>query len=203
MAQDRAQRERGGQGALPRPVPTGRPSHAGDGRRGGDNGSPSSTARPSWAAGRVLPTSSSGAASAGSTRASTPTWTRPTSSSYNTARRCTTRRCWSSATSTPSSSTPTSSTGPNRPTTITLDDLLTPAGIGPLRAVFTDPQHFESPETPESVTQRHRGRLRPDRRPAAWGRLRAASHRPLLDPPAFLSLRRGCRNCCPAAFSPV
>ena len=42
----------------------------------------------------------------------------------------------------------------NRPTTITLDDLLTPAGMAALRAIFTDPQHFESPETPESVTQR-------------------------------------------------
>jgi type II restriction/modification system DNA methylase subunit YeeA len=42
----------------------------------------------------------------------------------------------------------------NRPTTLTLDDLLTPAGMAALRAVFTDPQHFESPETPESVTQR-------------------------------------------------
>ena len=42
----------------------------------------------------------------------------------------------------------------NRSTTITLDDLLTPAGMAALRAIFTDPQHFESPETPESVTQR-------------------------------------------------
>ena len=42
----------------------------------------------------------------------------------------------------------------NRPTTITLDDLLTPTGMAALRAIFTDPQHFESPETPESVTQR-------------------------------------------------
>ena len=42
----------------------------------------------------------------------------------------------------------------NRPTAITLDDLLTPAGMAALRAIFTDPQHFESPETPESVTQR-------------------------------------------------
>ena len=42
----------------------------------------------------------------------------------------------------------------NRPTTLTLDDLLTPAGMATLRAVFTDPHHFENPETPESVTQR-------------------------------------------------
>ena len=45
----------------------------------------------------------------------------------------------------------------NRPTTLTLDDLLTPAGMAALRAIFTDPQHFESPETPESVTQRIAG----------------------------------------------
>jgi type II restriction/modification system DNA methylase subunit YeeA len=45
----------------------------------------------------------------------------------------------------------------NRPTTITLDDLLTPAGMARLRAIFTDPSFFESGETPESVTQRIAG----------------------------------------------
>ena len=58
----------------------------------------------------------------------------------------------------------------NRPTTITLDDLLTPAGVAALHAIFTDSQHFESPETPESVTRR--GRFRTHRRPAASGRHR-------------------------------
>ena len=42
----------------------------------------------------------------------------------------------------------------NRPTTLTLDDLLTPAGLASLQAIFFDPAHFESAETPESVTRR-------------------------------------------------
>jgi type II restriction/modification system DNA methylase subunit YeeA len=59
----------------------------------------------------------------------------------------------------------------NRPTTLTLDDLLTPAGMAKLRAVFTDPHHFESPETPESVTQRIAGEFA-----RLADRLRAAGH---------------------------
>ena len=59
----------------------------------------------------------------------------------------------------------------NRPTTLTLDDLLTPAGMAALRAVFTDPHHFESPETPESVTQRIAGDFA-----RIADRLRAAGH---------------------------
>jgi hypothetical protein len=45
----------------------------------------------------------------------------------------------------------------NQPTTLTLDDLLTPAGLASLRAIFYDPAHFESRETRESVTQRMAG----------------------------------------------
>ena len=59
----------------------------------------------------------------------------------------------------------------NRPTTLTLNDLLTPAGMAALRAVFTDPHHFESPETPESVTQRIAGDFA-----RIADRLRAAGH---------------------------
>ena len=61
----------------------------------------------------------------------------------------------------------------NRPTTLTLDDLLTPAGMAALRAVFTDPHHFESPETPESVTQRIAGEFA-----RIADRLRLAGHEP-------------------------
>ncbi len=42
----------------------------------------------------------------------------------------------------------------NTPTTLTLDDLLTPAGLERLRAVFYHPTFFETAETPEMVTRR-------------------------------------------------
>ena len=42
----------------------------------------------------------------------------------------------------------------NTPTTLTLDDLLTPAGLERLRAIFYHPALFETAETPELVTQR-------------------------------------------------
>jgi type II restriction/modification system DNA methylase subunit YeeA len=42
----------------------------------------------------------------------------------------------------------------NTPTTLTLDDLLTPAGLERLRAVFYHPAFFETAETPEMVTRR-------------------------------------------------
>ena len=42
----------------------------------------------------------------------------------------------------------------NTPTTLTLDDLLTPAGLERLRAIFYHPALFETAETPEMVTQR-------------------------------------------------
>ena len=87
-------------------------------------------------------------------------------------------------------------------TTITLDDLLTPAGMAALRAVFTDPQHFESPETPESVTQRIAADFAriADRLRAAGSRV--APHRPLPDPPALLPLRRGCGAVAPRPLRP-
>jgi type II restriction/modification system DNA methylase subunit YeeA len=42
---------------------------------------------------------------------------------------------------------------PKRVVTITLDDLLTPAGQEQLRAVFFDPKRFRAPQTTEQVTQ--------------------------------------------------
>ena len=45
----------------------------------------------------------------------------------------------------------------NQPTTLTLDDLLTPAGLDTLWAIFNEPQRFQSAETPETVTQRVAG----------------------------------------------
>ena len=132
-----SQRERGGQGAFPRPLPLlDHPTPAdvdADGRlhlrvRRGQAGRRSRLRR-------RLQTGSS----AGSTRASTPTWKKPTSNSSSTASRSTTRRCWWSATSRPSSSTANFVNRANRPATITLDDLLTPAGMAALRAVFADP----------------------------------------------------------------
>ena len=42
----------------------------------------------------------------------------------------------------------------NTPTTLTLDDLLTPVGLERLRAIFYHPALFETAETPEMVTQR-------------------------------------------------
>ncbi len=42
---------------------------------------------------------------------------------------------------------------PKRVVTITLDDLLTPAGLDQLRAVFFDPERFRAPQTTEQVTQ--------------------------------------------------
>ena len=42
----------------------------------------------------------------------------------------------------------------NTPTTLTLDDLLTPLGLERLRAIFYQPTVFETAETPEMVTQR-------------------------------------------------
>lgn len=61
----------------------------------------------------------------------------------------------------------------NQPTTLTLDDLLTPAGMASLRAIFYDPAHFESGETRESVTQRMAGEFA-----QLADRLRAAGHEP-------------------------
>jgi hypothetical protein len=59
----------------------------------------------------------------------------------------------------------------NQPTTLTLDDLLTPEGLATLRAIFSDPRRFESAETPESVTQRMAGEFA-----QLADRLRAAGH---------------------------
>jgi hypothetical protein len=59
----------------------------------------------------------------------------------------------------------------NQPTTLTLDDLLTPEGLATLAAIFDDPRRFESAETPESVTQRMAGEFA-----QLADRLRAAGH---------------------------
>ncbi len=59
----------------------------------------------------------------------------------------------------------------NQPTTLTLDDLLTPEGLATLAAIFNDPRRFESAETPESVTQRMAGEFA-----QLADRLRAAGH---------------------------
>ncbi len=61
----------------------------------------------------------------------------------------------------------------NQPTTLTLDDLLTPAGLASLRAIFHDPAHFESSETRESVTQRMAGEFA-----QLADRLRGTGHEP-------------------------
>ena len=62
----------------------------------------------------------------------------------------------------------------NRPTTITLDDLLTPAGMAALRAIFTDPKHFESPRRPN----RSRNASRPISHASPTGCARPAPSRP-------------------------
>ncbi len=59
----------------------------------------------------------------------------------------------------------------NQPTTLTLDDLLTPEGLATLAAIFNDPRRFESAETPESVTQRMAGEFA-----QLADRLRGAGH---------------------------
>jgi type II restriction/modification system DNA methylase subunit YeeA len=42
----------------------------------------------------------------------------------------------------------------NTPVTLTLDDLLTPAGAAALHAVFYDPDHFRAPQTRDEVTRK-------------------------------------------------
>ena len=80
----------------------------------------------------------------------------------------------------------------NRPTTLTLDDLLTPAGMADAARRLHRPAPFREPRDAGVGHAAHRGRLRPHRRPAARGRSCLPADRPLPDPPALLPLRRGC-----------
>ena len=91
----------------------------------------------------------------------------------------------------------------NRPTTLTLDDLLLAGRDGRAARRFHRSAPFREPRDAGVGHAAHRGRLRPHRRPITRGRSCLPADRPLPDPPALLPLRRGCGAAAAGSLCPA